>query len=90
MTRSDKTSLIAIKYTYSFYGTYNLFRECYSNSASFIEFLRVFCIYDKPCVISLRSEEKLLSFKSLKLAKNLHDNKTGFVRPDHILREYCR
>ena len=25
VTRSDKTSLIAAKYTYSFYGTYHLF-----------------------------------------------------------------
>ena len=84
VTWSDKTNLIAVKYTYSFYGTYNLFWWCYSNSVSFIEFLRVFCIYDKLCVKILFSEKILLSFKSLKLAQNLHGNKTGFVRPGHI------
>ena len=30
------------------------------------------------------SEKILLSFKSLKLAQNLHGNKTGFVRLGHI------
>ena len=51
VTRSDKTSLIAVKYTYSFYGAYHLFCGCYSNSVSFIEFLRIFCIYDEVCII---------------------------------------
>ena len=42
-------------------------------------------MYDKLCVKILLSEQILLSFKSLKLAQNLHDNKTGFVRPGHIM-----
>ena len=57
----------------------------YLNSVSFIEFLRVFCIHDKLCVKIILSEKILLSFKSLKLAQNLHSNKTGFVRLGHIL-----
>ena len=84
VTQSDKTSRIAVKYTYSFYGTYNLFWGCYSNSVSFIEYLRVFCICDKLCVKILFSEKILISFKSLKLAQNLHGNKTGFVSRSHI------
>ena len=51
MTRSDKTSLIAAKYTYSFYDTYHLFCRFYSNSVNFIEFLRIFCIIGEVCVI---------------------------------------
>ena len=38
---------------------------------------------DTLSVKILLSEKILLSFKPLKLAKNLHDNKTGFVRPGH-------
>ena len=84
MTQSDKTSLIAVKYTYLFYGTQNLIWGCYSNSVSFIEFLRVFSIYDKLSVKTVLLEKILLSFKSLKLAQNLDGNKTGFVRPGHV------
>ena len=51
VTRSDKTSLIAAKYTYSFYDTYHLFCRFYSNSVNFIEFLRIFCIIGEVCVI---------------------------------------
>ena len=83
VTRSDKTSLIAVKYTYSFYGAYHLFCGCYSNSVSFIEFLRIFCIYDEVCIIIACWEKGLLSFKYWKLAQNLCGNKTGFVRPGH-------
>ena len=50
MTRSDKTSLIAAKYTFSFYGNYHKFRGCYSNLVSFIEFLKIFYICDEVCV----------------------------------------
>ena len=38
VTRSDKTSLIATKYTYSIYHTHHLFCGCYLYSVSFIEF----------------------------------------------------
>ena len=55
--------------------------------ASFIEFLWVFCIYDKLCVKIVLSEKMLLSFKFLKSDQNLHGNRTGFVRQGHIYNE---
>ena len=39
VTRSDKTSLNARKYTHPYNGTYLLLCMCYSNSVSFIELL---------------------------------------------------
>ena len=48
----------------------------------------VFYIYNELCVKIVLSEKVLLSFKSLKLAQNLHGNKTGFVRPGHNLLLY--
>ena len=39
VTRSDKTSLIARKYTHPYNGIYLLFCVCYSNSVSFIDCL---------------------------------------------------
>ena len=50
----------------------------------------VVCIYDKLCVKILLSQKILLRFESLKLAQNLHGNKTGFVRPGHIYRIYMK
>ena len=44
VTEPEKIGLMYIKYTYSYYGAYLLFFECYPNSVSFIEFLRNFCI----------------------------------------------
>ena len=46
VTGPGKTGLIYIKYTCSCYGTYPLFCICNTESASFIEFLMHFCIYD--------------------------------------------
>ena len=43
--RSDKTSLIARKYTHAYNGIYLLFCRCYSNSVNFIELLRSFASY---------------------------------------------
>ena len=45
VTQSDKTSLIAQKYTHVYNGIYLLFCRCYSNSVSFIELLRIFASY---------------------------------------------
>ena len=46
MTEPEKTGLIYTQYTCSYYGTYFLFCMCYAKSASFIEFLMDFCIYE--------------------------------------------
>ena len=85
MTRSDKTSLIARKYTHAYNGIYLLFCRCYSNSVSFIELLRSFCIHGEACAKILCSEKELLNLKDSKLTQNFYGNKTGFVRPGHIL-----
>ena len=45
--RVCKTGLICTKYTYSFYHIYLFFCVGYTISASFIEFLRKFCVYDE-------------------------------------------
>ena len=84
VTQSDKTSLIAQKYTRVYNGIYLLFCVCYSNSVSFIELLRIFCIHGKVCAKILCSEKELLNLKDSKLTQNFYGNKTGFVRPGHI------
>ena len=81
MTQSDKTSLIARKYTHVYNYIYLLFCVCYSNSINFIELLSSFCIHDAKI---LRSEKELLNLKDSKLTQNFYGNKTGFVRPGHI------
>ena len=64
---------------------YLLFCVCYSNSVSFIELLRRFCLYGEACAKLLCSEKELLNLKDSKLTQNFCGNKTGFVRPGHIL-----
>ena len=86
VTQSDKTSLIAQKYTHVYNYIYLLFCVCYSNSVSFIELLRSFCIHGEACAKILCSEKELLSLKGSKLTQNFYGNKTGFVRPGHIFR----
>ena len=58
---------------------------CYSNSASFIELLRIFCIHGEVCAKILCSEKELLNLKNSKVTENFYGNKTGFGRPGHIL-----
>ena len=57
VTQSDKTSLIARKYTHVYNYIYLLFCVCYSNSVSFIELLRSFCIHGEACAKILCSEK---------------------------------
>ena len=57
---------------------------CYSNSVSFIELLRSFCIHGEVCAKILCSEKELLNLKDSKLTQNFYGNKTGFVRLGHI------
>ena len=86
VTQSDKTSLIAQKYTHAYNGIYLLFRRCYSNSVSFIELLRICASYvhGEVCAKILCSEKELLNLKDSKLTQKFYDNKTGLsVRP-HI------
>ena len=45
VTEPEKTGLIYIKYTHPYYGIYLFFCVRYLNSVSFIEILRIFCIY---------------------------------------------
>ena len=45
VTGPEKTGLIYTKYTYSYYGAYLFFRVCYPHFVSFIEFLRILCLY---------------------------------------------
>ena len=56
---------------------------CYSNSVSFIEMLRSFCIHGEACAKILCSEKELLNLKDSKLTQNFYGNKTGFVRLGH-------
>ena len=65
-------------------GVYLLFCRCYSNSVSFIELLRSFCIHGEACAKILYSEKELLNLKDSKLTQHFYGNKTGFVRPGHI------
>ena len=84
MTRSDKTSLIARKYTHVYNGIHLLFCRCYSNSVSFIELLRIFASYMVKFVLNYCVQKKLLNLKDSKLTQKFYGNKTGFVRPGHI------
>ena len=59
MTRPEKTGLMYIKYTYSYYGAYFLFYTLYLNSVNFNEQLRSFCTCDKICIDILSLEQKL-------------------------------
>ena len=52
VTGTEKTGLIYTKYTFSYYGAYLFFCVCYPNSVSFIEFLRILCLYQEICVKS--------------------------------------
>ena len=70
VTQSDKTSLIARKYTRVYNGIYLLFCVCYSNSVSFIELLRIICIHGEVCAKILCSEKELLNLKDSKLTQN--------------------
>ena len=83
VTQSDKTSLIARKYTHVYNYIYLLFCVWYSNSVSFIKLLRSFCIHGEACAKILCSEKELLNLKDSKLTQNFYGNKTGFVRPGH-------
>ena len=88
VTQSDKTSLIARKYTRVYNGIYLLLCVCYSNSVSFIELLRIFCIHGEVCAKILCLEKDLLNLKDSKLTQKFYGNKTGFVRPGHIYNKY--
>ena len=70
MTRSDKTSLIAQKYTHPYNDIYLLSCVCYSNSVSFIGLLRIYCIYGEVFAKILCSEKELLISKDSKLTQN--------------------
>ena len=84
MTRSEKTGLIYIKYTYSYYGAYLSFYTIYFNSVNFNEQLRIFYTYDKIFINTLSSQQELLNFKNSKFAQILRVDKTCFLRPSHI------
>ena len=66
VTRSDKTSLIARKYTHAYNGIYLLFCVCYSNSVSFIELLRIFASYMVKFVLKYCVQKELLNLKDSK------------------------
>ena len=83
MTGPEKTGLIYTKYTYSYYGAYLFFCVCYPNSVSFIEFLRILCIYDELCVKILFCQDEILHFKDRNLGQILRVDKTCFLRPGH-------
>ena len=59
VTGPEKTGLIYIKYTYVYYGVYLLLYKSYPDSVSFIEFLRIFCMYDEICVGILCNKNEL-------------------------------
>ena len=86
MTGPEKTGLIYIKYTYLHYGTYLLFYKSYPISVSFIEFLRIVCIYDEISVGILCNKNELLNLKDQNLGQILSVDKTCFLRPGHICR----
>ena len=85
MTGPEKTGLIYTKYTCSYYGTYLVFWMCYVQYASFITFLIDLCMYGETCAIIQNTIKKLLQFKHSKLDQIVHVDKTGFLRPSHIL-----
>ena len=84
MTGPEKTGLIYIKYTYSYYGAYFSFYALYLNSVNFNKQLRIFCTCDKIYINILCLEQKLFNFKNSKFAQILHVDKTCFLRPGHI------
>ena len=86
MTQSDKTSLIARKYTHVYNYIYLLFCVCYSNSVSFIELLRSFCIHGEACAKILCSEKELLNLKDSKLTQNFYGNKTVCQTRSHMFK----
>ena len=86
VTGPEKTGLIYIKYTYSYYGPYLSFYTLYLNSVNFNKQLRIFCICDKICINILCLEQKLFNFKSSKFAQTSHVDKTCFLRPGHIYK----
>ena len=84
VTGPEKTGLIYIKYTYSYYGAYLSFYILYLISINFNEQLRIFCTCDRICTNILCLEQKLFNFKNSKFAQILHVDKTCFLRPGHI------
>ena len=78
VTGPEKTGLIYIKYSYSYYGAYLSFYTLYLN---FNEQLRIFCTRDKICINILW---KLFNFKNSKFAQISRVDKTCFLRPSHI------
>ena len=90
MTRSDKTSLIAQKYTHAYNGIYLLFCRCYSNSVSFIELLRILAIlasYMVKFVLKYCVQKKELYIK-LERLKNFMAIRLVLSDRVHIL-QYC-
>ena len=83
MTGPEKTGLIYIKYTYSYYGAYLSFYTLYLISVNFNEQLRIICTCDRICINILCLEWKLFNFKNSKFAQILHVDKTCFLRPGH-------
>ena len=83
MTGPEKTGLIYIKYTYSYYGAYLSFCTLYLNSVNFNKQLRIFFTCDKICSNILCLEKKLFNSKNSKFAQILHVDKTCFLRPGH-------
>ena len=69
VTQSDKTSLIAQKYTHAYNDIYLLFCRCYSNSVSLIELLRIFKLHGEVCAKILCSEKELLNLKDSNLTQ---------------------
>ena len=50
VTGPEKTGLIYIKYTCSYYGAYLSFYTLYFNSVNFNEQLRILSTHDKICI----------------------------------------
>ena len=75
---SDKTSLIARKYTHPYNGIYLLFHVCYSNSARFVELLRIYCIHDEDCAKLSFSEKELSNLEDYKLIQIFYGDKTAW------------
>ena len=63
VTGPEKTGLIYTKYTHSHFAAYLFFCVCYSISVSYIEFCRIFCIYDEMCVEMLCCYNEILHLK---------------------------
>ena len=86
VTGPEKTGLIYIKYTYSYYGEYLSFNTLYFNSVNFNKQLRNCCTYDEICINILSSQQELSSYKYSKFGQILRVDKTCFLRPGHISR----